>query len=199
MMIEALIKNLNFINISSDEMILVEWRPPESRRTSLLDLNLIREDNTDDIFFNVDKLNTKMAYIRKNNIYYAIGAEADEKVQFQLMESLLEIVIKQFQDTYDTEVIFSVGNVSPNAFMGFKSILDEIFANIKTYDLGKTIHAHCRACNKSRMPIFIKKSIIDNAESYPVPIVYNHKGHALLCYIDKNFEVRGVEIVNTTG
>lgn len=198
-MIEALIKNLNFINISSDEMVLVEWRPPESRRTSLLDLNLIREDSTDDIFFNVDKLNTKMAYIRKNNIYYTIGAEADDKVQFQLMESLLEMVIKEFQDTYDTEVIFSVGNVSPNAFMGFKSILDETFANIKTYDLGKTIHAHCRACNKSRMPIFIKKSIIDNAESYPVPIVYNHKGHALLCYIDKNFEVRGVEIVNTTG
>ena len=41
--------------------------------------------------------------------------------------------------------------------------------------------------------------MIEQADSFPVPIVYHHEGHATLCYIDKNFEVRGVELVNTTG
>ena len=43
------------------------------------------------------------------------------------------------------------------------------------------------------------ESFIENAESYPVPLVYNHKGHAILCFIDKNYDIRGVELVNVTG
>ncbi len=198
-MLEELIQNLNFINISTDDLILLEWKPPHSRRSSILDLNLIRENIIDDIFFNVDKMNTKIAYIRKNKIYYTIGAEADDKVQFQMMESLLEYIIEKFQEIYDTDVILSFQSATASAFSGFKEELDNIFNSIRNLDLGKLIHTYCRACNIQRLPIFIKKSIIVNAESYPVPIVYLHKGHARLCYIDKNYEVRGVEIVNTTG
>ena len=41
--------------------------------------------------------------------------------------------------------------------------------------------------------------MIENADSYPVPIVYVHEGHAILCFIDQNFHHRGVELVNITG
>jgi hypothetical protein len=48
-------------------------------------------------------------------------------------------------------------------------------------------------------PLIVKRSFINDAESYPVPIVYTHDGHSVLCFIDKNFDVRGVELVHITG
>ena len=53
-------------------------------------------------------------------------------------------------------------------------------------------------CNQV-LPLVVKRSFILSADSYPVPLVYTHKGHAILCFIDKNFDVRGVELVNITG
>jgi len=187
---------LSFVNISTEEYTLFEWKPPRSFRSFVLDLKIVKEYSMDDIFFHLNKGNMRIAYIKKGNVIYSVGS--DENVQFQRLEALLEVIEKKFNETYDIRVILSYGNVSENIFSGFKEEIEEILSNINSLDLGKQIRAFCRVCNKT-LKVFIKKSMIDHADSYPVPIVYNHEGHAILCYIDKNYEVRGVELVNMTG
>ena len=92
----------------------------------------------------------------------------------------------------------SYGNFSSGIFNKFKTQVNEIIANFEKLRLVKVINIPCPACNKT-LPLIIKNSFIKNAESYPVPIVYTHNGHAVLAFIDMNFNVRGVELVNMTG
>ena len=189
-------KSINFINISANDVVIFEWKPPGSFTSFALDLNVIKENTTVDIFFHINKGNRKMAYIREGSALYTIGSE--DTIQFQLLEAIVEAVIKEFKEIYDLDVILSYENVSANIFNGFKSSVDEILKKFKDLNTIKIIRVPCRVCNKN-LGLIIKKNIIEEADSYPVPIVYNHKGHAILCYIDKNFEVRGVELVNITG
>ncbi|MFX0104996.1 MAG: hypothetical protein ACFE75_05865 [Candidatus Hodarchaeota archaeon] len=187
---------LDFVNISNEKFTLFEWKPLGSFRRFDLDLNIVRNSKTEDIFFHKDKGNMKIVYIRKHNLIYTVGA--NPKVQFQLLEALLEYVDLKFNEMYDVEVILSYGNFSTSIFNGFKKITENIIKNFTDLDLVKRIHVECRVCG-TVLPLFVKKSFIENAESYPVPIVYNHRGHAILCFIDRNFQHRGVELVNITG
>ena len=187
---------LEFINISSQNQFLFEWKPPKSFRRYDLDLNIVKENNVSDIFFHIDKGNMKIVHIRKNDLIYTVGASI--KVQFQLLEALLEHVSFKFRDTYDIDVILSYSNFNPNIFNSFKEIIEDIIKNFEDLGLVKKIQVECRVCKKV-LPLFVKKSFIKNAESYPVPIVYVHEGHAILCFIDQNFQHRGVELVNITG
>ena len=189
-------KFLEFINISNDKFTLYEWKPAQSFRRFDLDLNIVRENKTTDIFFHKDKGNMKIVYIRKNNLIYTVGSSVE--VQFQLLEALLEHIDLKFNETYDIEVILSYGNFSPNIFISFKEVIEAILRDFAKLDLVERIHVECRVCNKV-LPLFVKKSFIQNAESYPVPIVYVHAGHAILCFIDQDFHHRGVELVNITG
>ena len=187
---------LDFINISNDKFTLFEWKPPASFKRFDLDLNIVRGNKTTDIFFHKDKGNMKIVYIRKDDLIYIAGSSP--QVQYQLLEALLEHIDLKFNETYDTKVILSYGNFSPSIFSGFKDIIEEIIRNFADLDLVKRIHVECRVCNQV-LPLFVKKSFIKNAESFPVPIVYNHEGHAILCFIDQDFHHRGVELVNITG
>ena len=187
---------LEFINISSQNQFLFEWKPPKSFRRYDLDLNIVKENNVSDIFFHIDKGNMKIVHIRKNDLIFTVGASI--KVQFQLLEALLEHVSSKFHETYDLEVILSYSNFNPNIFNSFKEIIEDIIKNFEDLGLVKKIQVECRVCKKV-LPLFVKKSFIKNAESYPVPIVYVHEGHAILCFIDQNFQHRGVELVNITG
>ena len=187
---------LEFINISDDKSTLFEWKPEKSYRRFDLDLNIVKENPVSDIFFHRDKGNMKIAYIRSKGLIYTVGASI--KVQFQLLEALLEHVSFKFHEMYDVEVIMSYDDFNPAMFQGFKEILEEVIKNFADLDLVKRIQVECRACKKV-LPLFVKKSMIENADSYPVPIVYVHEGHAILCFIDQNFHHRGVELVNITG
>jgi hypothetical protein len=187
---------LDFVNISNEKFTLFEWKPERSFRRFDLDLNIIKENPISDIFFHRDKGNMKLVFIRKHNLIYTVGASPS--VQFQLLEALIEYVDLQFNEMYDVEVILSYGNFSPGLFNGFKDTIVEIIKNFGELDLVKRIHVECRVCG-TVLPLFVKKSFIKNAESYPVPIVYKHKGHAILCFIDQDFHHRGVELVNITG
>ncbi len=197
---------LEFINISriggesrenlDENFTLFEWKPLSSFKRFDLDLNIVKENARNNIFFHRDKGNMKIVYIQKNNLLYTVGA--NPQVQFQLLEALLEHVDLQFKETYDVEVILSYGNFTPSIFNGFKEIIEEIIKNFGELDLVKRIHVECRVC-KTVLPLFVKRSFIEDAESYPVPIVYIHLGHAILCFIDQNYQHRGVELVNITG
>ena len=187
---------LHFINISTDEYSLFEWKPKNSYKSFILDLNVVKKKTARDIFFHINKGTMKIVYIRKNSLIYAIGA--DEKVQYQLLEALLEYIDERFHEMYGVEEILSYGNFSPHVFKQFKEVVEYSLEHFKELKLVRKVDVECRVCDKI-LPLFVKKSGIENAESYPVPIVYIHEGHAILCFIDKNYDVRGVELVNITG
>ncbi len=187
---------IDFVNISNDKFSLFEWKPPSSMRRFDLDLNIVKENPTSDIFFHKDKGNMKIVYIRKHGLIYTVGASP--RVQYQLLEALLEYVDLKFNEMYDVDVILSYGDFSPGLFNEFNQRMEDIIKNFADLDLIKRIHVECKVCN-TVLPLFVKKTVIENAESHPVPIVYIHKGHAILCFIDRNFHHRGVELVNITG
>jgi len=193
---EKIFENLEFINISTNKFEIFEWKPSRSYKSFILDLNIVKENPMSDIFFHMDKGNMKIVHIRKKNLIYLAGS--NKEVQFQLLEALIEQVSKVFNATYDIEVILSYGNFSTTIFNSFKEEVDKVIKNFEKFDLVKIINVPCMVCDKV-LPLIVKKSFIENAESYPVPIVYIHEGHAILCFIDKNFDVRGVELVNITG
>ncbi|MFX0187932.1 MAG: hypothetical protein ACFE8A_09360 [Candidatus Hodarchaeota archaeon] len=186
--------NLNFINISNEGMTLFEWKSPQSFRSYILDLNIVKENTTKDIYFHLNKGNMKIVYIRKGNLLYTIGS--NQETQFQLLEAILEDVDRKFHEIWDIDVILSYGNVSANVFKDFTSHVNEIIENLD--DLIEKVDVFCRVCKKT-LPLYVKKSMIKSATSFPVPLVYQHKGHAIVTYVDQNFVVRGVELVNITG
>lgn len=198
-MVESLVKdieqNLKFINISTKELQLFEWKPPRSFRNYVLDLNIIKNNAKEGIFNHIDKGNMKITYTKKDKLYLSAGGESE--LQFQIMEAILEYLNDQFLEMFDIDVIFSYDNVATNIFKPFKETVDNTIKNLKELDLIKPISMRCRAC-KRMVQVYIKKSMIEDADSYPVPIVYRHEGHALLSYIDGDYNVRGTEIVNIT-
>jgi hypothetical protein len=187
---------LEFFNISNKDSTLFEWKPPKSFRRFDLDVNIVKENPVSDIFFHKDKGNMKIVHIKKDSLIYTVGASI--KVQYQLLEALIEHVAFKFHDTYDVGVITSYADFNPIMFNKFKETIEDIIKNFANLDLVKRIHVECKVCN-TVLPLFVKKSMIENADSHPVPIVYVHKGHAILCFIDQDFHHRGVELVNIAG
>ncbi|TFF99755.1 MAG: hypothetical protein EU541_04105 [Promethearchaeota archaeon] len=177
-------------------MSLFEWKPPQSFKNYDLDLNIVKKYATSGVFFHIDKGNSKIVHIKSGQVIYTVGSS--NKVQYQLLEALLEYIVKRFNEIFDLDVILSYENVSKNMFNSFKSEVEKILENFNELDLIETIKARCRVCDKI-LSIHVKKSFIENADDFPVPLVYEHAGHAILIFIDRNFDVRGVELVNTTG
>jgi hypothetical protein len=191
-----IINYLEFINISTDDQSIFEWKPPNSYKSYMLDLNIVKQNRMSNIFFHLNKGNLKIVHIRKDKLIYSAGAT--NELQFQLLEALIEYISKKFYEIWDVDYVLSYENFTPTVFNAFKDNVHEIIKNFHTLDLVKVIHVECMACEKL-LPLIVKISLIKNAESYPVPIVFDHLGHSILCYIDKNFQVRGVELVNKTG
>lgn len=194
--IKKRLDNLQFINISTDEFTIFEWKPARSYKSFILDLNICKQNPVSDIFFHMDKGNLKIVHIRKGNLIYSAGSNIE--MQFQLLEAIIEQVSVEFNKKYAVDYILSYENFSPGIFNKFEIEIENMLTNFEELDLIKVINIPCIVCNVIK-PLIVKKSFINNAESYPVPIVYTHDGHAILCFIDKNFDVRGVELVHITG
>lgn len=64
-------------------------------------------------------------------------------------------------------------------------------------DKDRTLYAYCSQC-QDNIFIHYKESIIKNAESYPVYLVWVHGKpfHGILVRIDKNFVSRGERVVH---
>jgi hypothetical protein len=189
-------EHIQFINISSEDLNIIEWKPPRSFKSFILDLNILKEKKVDNIFFHINKGNMKIVHIRKNNLIYSIGS--DHEIQYQILEAILEKVDELFHEIYDIDVILSYSNTTSAIFKNFKNEINNLLKNFKELQLVKKVDVFCRVC-KATLPLYIKKSIIDEAASFPIPVVYNHKGHAIVTYIDRDFVVRGVEVVSMTG
>lgn len=184
---------IQFINITGEDLVLFEWKPPGSFKSFILDMNIIKENKVSDIFFHINKGNLKIVHIRKHNLIYSVGSS--KEVQYQILEALLEEIDKQFNEKYDLDVILSFSNTNAAIFKPFKQEIEQIIENFHSLHLVKKVDVLCRVC-KATLPMYVKKSIISVAESFPVPLVYIHKGHAIVTYIDQDFVVRGVELVH---
>ncbi len=191
-----ILQNLEFINISNDEFTIFEWKPPRSYKSFILDLNIVKQNPVSNIFFHIFKGNMKIVHIRINDLIYTAGST--NQVQFQLLEALIEKVSIEFNIKYDVESYITYGNFSTTQFNSFNKNIEDIIAGFNELGTVRELKVPCMVCN-TVLPIIVKKSFIENAESYPVPLVYTHNGHAILCFIDKNYDVRGVELVNITG
>ncbi|MBY9019865.1 MAG: hypothetical protein KGD67_02325 [Candidatus Lokiarchaeota archaeon] len=191
-----ILRNLDFINISTNEFTIFEWKPPRSYKSYILDLNIVKQNPASNIFFHISKGNMKIVHIRINNLIYTAGS--NNRVQFQLLESLIEKVSIEFNVKYEVESYISYGNFSTTVFNSFNENIEDIIEGFNDLGTVKELKVPCMVCN-TILPIIVKKSFIENSESYPVPLVYTHKGHAILCFIDKNYDIRGVELVNITG
>ena len=189
-------RDLKFANISNKKISLIEWKAPGSFKNYLLDMNIIRENKINDVFFQINKLGMKIVYIRKNSIIFIIGAE--DKIQYQLLEALLEEIIKRFFENDDLIKKIHFENITSDAFKSFKHDIDDIVFKFANMDLVKIIDVPCKICKKP-FPLVVKKRIVEEATSFPVHVVCIHNGHPLVCYVDKDFNVRGTGLVNFTG
>jgi len=160
----------------------------------ILDLIAIKSIiKTENIFYQINRTQLKICGIKKNDLIFIIAGSTD--LQFQLLEALIEEFIENFFVNYnDIYKSFSAGFNDPLNILN-KTLLN-IINNIKDYV--KFSRVSCKACKKD-LEIFIKKSLIEKSQKFPVSLVYIHEGHGLLLFIDKNFVVRGAEIVDISG
>ena len=190
-------RDLKFVNISNDKISLVEWKATGSFKSYILDMTTIRENKVNDVFFQINKGNMKILYVIKNDIIFVIGAE-EGSLQHQILETLLECIIEKFHDRNDIISKLSIKNITSDAFTSFKYDIEDIIEKFGDLELVKTVSVQCKVC-KSVFPLTIKKNIIENASSFPVHVVCVHNGHGIICYIDKDFKVRGVGSINFAG
>ena len=187
--------HLIYFNISRENYTIFEWKPNSSNRSYLLELNYIWKNMIKDVFFHIERNNEKFVYIKKDNLIFTISSA--NKIQFQTLEALIEEIVDNFKETYDIEVIFSF-DVSSNYFLSFQKNIEELLINFYTLGVINKIDILCKVCGKL-LPLVIKTKIIEESKNFPVPIVYRHDGHAIICFIDKNFVLRGVKPVVVSG
>ena len=189
-------RDLKFVNISNDKISLVEWKAPGSFKSYILDMTTIRENKVNDVFFQINKGNMKILYVRKSNVIFVIGAL--NGIQYQILETLLECVIERFHDRNDILSKLSIKNITSDAFTSFKYDIEDIIEKFGDSDLVKTVDVQCKVCKKV-FPLVIKKSFIEKSTNFPVHVACVHFGHAIIVYIDKNFKVRGTGPINFAG
>lgn len=188
-----LIEFINISKINGDE--IYTWVKPGKHATSYkLDTIAVNAVvYTSDIFYQIIRNERKICFVSRKNLVFMIIA--DDDVQFQLLESLLEQILQQFLDFYG-DMIEEYSSNYTDTFTGFDDCIDETINDIHTYI--KYVKARCKVCKKI-IDVCVKRSMIDNAEDYPVSLVYIHEGHGLLIYVDAGYRVRAAEIVKTSA
>ena len=159
-------------------------------------MRTIRENKINDFFFHINKLGMKIVYIRKKGIIFTIGAE--DKVQYQLLEALMEYIMEKFYEREDLVSKLYIKNITGDAFKSFTYDIDKFVDKFAELDLVKTVEVPCKIC-KGHFTLIVKKSIVENSKNFPVFVVSIHNGHPIVIYVDKDFKVRGTGQVNFTG
>jgi hypothetical protein len=172
---------------------LVRWTRPQTN-IFRLEVMRAREMAKEGCYLHIETSNRRIVFIKHSTIIFTIIAE--EIVQYQLLEAILEEILNSFLDTYK-DLLNGFMNGMTSIFRGFQPQISPLFKQALNKNI-KWISASCSVCG-CKHTICIKKSLIINAPQYPVSIVYKHEGLGLLIYIDGDFKVRGQEIVSITG
>ncbi len=145
-------------------------------------------------FVHLEKSDSKIVFLKDTGITFAVGAS--EHAQYQLLEAFIDVCISEFFDTYGA-ICCDLIEGMPNLFNGFQHKMDEI-CNITEKEKVKWIKTPCKHCGRN-IDVCVKKSLIENAPFFPTSLVHLHEGHGLLIHIDRDFNVRGAEIVDING
>jgi len=184
---------INFIDIGAEPNLdLIRWA---QNSNSVFRLDILAARAAASSFYQkMEKNRSRMVYIKQNSLVFVISA--DENVQYQLLEAILEEIVKDFNDTYGLMCGETISGCT-TMYDGYMPRIPELCVKAE-----KTavfwVKANCRGC-KADYEICLKKSFIQNAKNFPVSIVFFHRGHGIVLYIDANSKVRGAELVDITG
>lgn len=184
-----------FINIRYFEKSLFSWKLKNFQKSFFLESSLTRKAPQGSRYYHINKEDLKIAYIKKNDIVFIIGA--DKFLQFQILEVILDAISDKFIELYGETFLNTYDAIYDDFFKGFNSVVENSIKTAPNKN-GKFVNAYCKLCNET-LRVYIKNSLIESAEKKLVPLVFNHQDHALLLYIDTNFKVRGTEIVSISG
>lgn len=186
--------NIHFIDIGLENNTdFVRWTRANTNIFPM-DIQAGRAMAKENFFLQLEKPDRRMVFTKKRKIIFIIMA--DNEIQFQMLEAILEVVIDEFFKSYGA-IIDNYFSGMTNIFEGFKTTM---INNIEKAQKEKIrwIQSKCSVCNKN-YHICVRKSLIEKAQSFPVSIVFQHDGHGLLIYLDAKFRTRGSEFVEITG
>jgi hypothetical protein len=146
-------------------------------------------------FQKIEKSHSRTAFIKNGLLTFLISAE--EGAQYQLLEAILEYVIEEFNRIYGNMNFETMSGGVSTIFAGFESIIPGLFEKTQKERV-KLLKANCRTCNCD-FEVYVKKTLVEKGSNFPVSIVFLHKNHGMIIYIDANFKVRGAEITEITA
>ncbi len=125
-------------------------------------------------------------------LIFVVGATKD--CQYQVIETFLEFLSTKWYAQFASMQNTSTGG---KVFEPFNETIEQAFEEIpKTFLI--MVKVYCKACSEY-FRVYVRKSIVDGADFYPIAIVFQHANHALLFYVDEQYQSRGESIVNITG
>jgi len=198
----ALREQILFVNIGKEAEAFFNWRNPNAKLTfNQIDVVNTRNYSGDlSYFIHLKKQDYKLVFRNmcpplsgSTGLIFIVGATLE--CQFQVMEAFLEYLAQQWFDIYDATYLqtSSFGEI----FDGFEIVVDDAFSDVPN-DFLMMVQSHCKACGKL-YDIYVRKSLIEHAESYPAALVFEHADHALLLYIDEQYNARGESAVDISG
>lgn len=193
-----LMKGVFFFNIGPymyDSETFFDWKSKSYLRASFFDIKLTRNAPYKKIFYCVVKEDLKLVYYAEGDVVFTVGA--DPIIQSPLLEAIIEYLYGKFFEMYDESMLSTCYGEICNIFDGFKSIVEDSFKNYNNLNLITTALVPCKGCDKT-LTVVIKNSLIENATKPTTPIVYHHAGHSLLIYVDKQYKVRGSQLVSVS-
>jgi hypothetical protein len=190
-----ILSQINYIDICLENNIdLVRWQ--NKSQNFPVDILNGRKNACENIFKHNEANDRRTAFTKLHGklhtCIFIIGSS--HKVQFQILEAVIEEISAAFIEYYGE---IPVNLLASGILNGFLPLIPELVATAQKTRI-KWIRARCNICNTD-LKIAVKKSLIKNAKSYPVSLVYLHEGHALLVYLDSEFHIRGAENADISG
>ena len=193
---------LLYVNIGIGSETYFNWRNENAKITfNQLDvLNARNYPGKLSYYIHIKKQDYKLVFRKLappkgkgKELIFIVGATPD--CQYQVMEAFIEFIFEQWYEIYGK--LFLKSSSFGNLFDGFKEIIQDAFTEVPRKYLIKTA-TRCSSCSEN-FEVYVRKSLINNAEYFPVAIIFEHADHALLLYIDQQGNSRGESPVDITG
>ncbi|HMF32905.1 MAG TPA: hypothetical protein VKK79_15890 [Candidatus Lokiarchaeia archaeon] len=122
-------------------------------------------------------------------------AVAELGCQFQIIEAFIEYLAKLWFSHYSFSTMETAS--SEDMFAGFRRIVDDAFTEVPKRCLEKC-QVFFKPVNQI-VDVFVKKSLVTQASSLPVALVFEHEPYHMLLFLDAKFKVREQKLVDYSG
>ncbi len=175
---------------------LYQWSK-SSNSKSRFAIDVLKAKNlaqSEGIIYHLERPDRKICFFLFKNMFYLVGSE--QETQFQLLEAIIEEASQDFATFYLNKLEQREAGFAYEQ-KEFDLKFEHIIGDLK--HIVTVVFAPCPVCENT-ISVIAKNSIVNRPEQrIPVPLVYTHKGHSLLIYLDKQFQVRGSEIVDVSS